>query len=279
MDRIFERHFLNLFLLIVVSKMTLSLPSFKNIHKGSHGRIAIIGGSRHYTGAPFFSGIASLKTGADLCSILTHREAMTPIKSYSPDLMVSDVTDAEHRDRVLLKAHAVVLGPGLSRDNSFEVILDSIKPTDTPVIIDADGIFFYKPGLFKNVVLTPNVNEYKQLVKRNSSAVDLARELRATILLKGENDQVITKDGITTIEAESAPRRCGGQGDLLTGILATLCAWNPNNIVECCEFASKILRKAANLAYENSSGRSLISSDIVNYIGQAFEIIFPEDQI
>jgi ATP-dependent NAD(P)H-hydrate dehydratase len=34
--------------------------------KGQHGRVAVIGGCEDYTGAPYFSAMASARLGADL---------------------------------------------------------------------------------------------------------------------------------------------------------------------------------------------------------------------
>ncbi|KAJ3287334.1 hypothetical protein HK104_008650 [Borealophlyctis nickersoniae] len=63
-------------------------PLTEALHKGQAGRIAVIGGSEDYTGAPYFAGIASLKVGADLCHVFCERNAGVVLKSYSPELMV-----------------------------------------------------------------------------------------------------------------------------------------------------------------------------------------------
>ena len=43
------------------------LPKRKlNSHKGTYGRVAIIGGSTGMTGAPYLSSLAALRTGAGL---------------------------------------------------------------------------------------------------------------------------------------------------------------------------------------------------------------------
>eukprot|EP00835_Amoeboradix_gromovi_P004625 NODE_371_length_9954_cov_0.100355.p4 type:complete len:264 gc:universal NODE_371_length_9954_cov_0.100355:289-1080(+) len=256
----------------------LNLPSFSAIHKGSHGRIAIVGGSEHYTGAPFFSGISSLRTGADLVSILTHPNALIPIKCYGPDLMVSDYNDVEKFKSVMDKAHSVVLGPGLAKYEKTSEIFDQIKlKADIPVVIDADGLAFYKPGMFKKVILTPNAKEYKNLNPRNLSGMELAKQLQAVILLKGDNDRIISYDTIKVVDEKTTPRRCGGQGDILAGILATFAAWNPDDLENAAVHASKLLRRSALLCYTNSQGRSMISSEIPNFIGQAFNSLFPND--
>ena len=66
------------------------IPSLSyNLHKGQLGRIGVIGGSRDYCGAPYYCGESTLKFGADLCTIYCSYDALIPIKSYSPELMVT----------------------------------------------------------------------------------------------------------------------------------------------------------------------------------------------
>lgn len=52
--------------------------------KGDNGRVAVIGGSFEFTGAPFYSAISSLKVGGDLAHIFCSKSASPSIKSYSP---------------------------------------------------------------------------------------------------------------------------------------------------------------------------------------------------
>ena len=57
-------------------------PLTSTSHKGSHGRIAIFGGSEKYTGAPYYAAQSALNTGVDLVTIFCAKEASTPIKCY-----------------------------------------------------------------------------------------------------------------------------------------------------------------------------------------------------
>lgn len=100
------------------------IPSLsESSHKGQSGRIGVIGGSREYTGAPYFSAISSLKTGADLSYVFCTNDAATVIKSYSPELIVYPVLDS--RDGLeeiishLPRLHALVIGPGLGRNDDL----------------------------------------------------------------------------------------------------------------------------------------------------------------
>ena len=60
----------------------------KEMHKGQSGKVAVVGGSAEYTGAPYFAAMSSLRVGADLSYVLTTRDAAPVIKSYSPELIV-----------------------------------------------------------------------------------------------------------------------------------------------------------------------------------------------
>ena len=76
-------------------------PLSSSSHKGSHGRIAILGGSNKYTGAPYYAAQAALNCGVDLATIFCATEASVPIKCYSPELMVQGVYSIEQLDELL----------------------------------------------------------------------------------------------------------------------------------------------------------------------------------
>lgn len=69
----------------ILAQLAGVLPSLKPLgHKGDNGRIAVIGGSYEFTGAPFYSAISALKTGADMAHIFCSKSSSISIKSYSP---------------------------------------------------------------------------------------------------------------------------------------------------------------------------------------------------
>jgi ATP-dependent NAD(P)H-hydrate dehydratase len=82
-------------------------------HKGQHGRVGVIGGSVDYTGAPYYAAESALRFGADLSFVFCAKQAMVPIKSYSPELMVTAFYDADNiedqQDKVLMRLHAYSL--------------------------------------------------------------------------------------------------------------------------------------------------------------------------
>ena len=107
--------------------------------KGENGRMAVIGGSFQFTGAPYYSAISALRIGGDLSHIFCSKFSSPAIKSYSPEIIVHPlfVSDEEikyeQREMHLLinewgaklkswqKAiHSWIIGPGLGRDRYMQ---------------------------------------------------------------------------------------------------------------------------------------------------------------
>lgn len=265
-----------------VGKCLLPHADF-NQSKGDNGRVAVIGGSSDYTGAPYFSAISSMQFGADLAFVFCASEASIPIKCYSPDLMVtpfyqqSDLdimhqlqcSDQEYIDKVAQLASKVinsfhrfdslVIGPGLGRDHVvLDVVADVItyaKNNEKLLIIDADGLYLLSKKLhlisgYHKCVLTPNNGEFNRLYEAAVSAGMIDHDMHpvsndptianyekvrllsvalngVTILRKGYQDVISNGNDVYVLDASQHinPKRCGGQGDILSGCLGTSCYW------------------------------------------------------
>lgn len=170
------------------------IPRFDvDFHKGQHGKVAVIGGSFEYTGAPYYAAASSLRTGSDLTFILCAPSAALAIKSYSPETIVHGVLPLVgdgpgferpigHEERALGTLNdferladrfdCVVIGPGLGREDvtlrAVSKIIGSAIKRGLPLVLDGDALFLLarKPDLlngYQNVILTPNVMEFKRL--------------------------------------------------------------------------------------------------------------------
>ncbi|XP_049876658.1 ATP-dependent (S)-NAD(P)H-hydrate dehydratase-like [Pectinophora gossypiella] len=282
------------------------VPSLDGKHKGEAGKVGVIGGSVEYTGAPYFAAISALKAGADLVYVITTDSAAPVIKTYSPDLIVYPYLHKEYRSVIhslLPKMDVVVIGPGLGRENeTLSLIYDIIstcKDLLKPLVIDADGLYaisrnvsiikdYPSPG----VILTPNHYEAERL--KISVSDDTSNWYRywgdyVSILVKDSEDQF--HSNIPNLEwhvsGGGTGRRAGGQGDILSGILATLYNWSlkanlcvkyPVQVAQslACYVASNLTRTCNFKAYL-IYGRSMTASDMINKIHVAFEYILTRD--
>lgn len=162
-------------------------------HKGQNGKIGVIGGSFEYTGAPYYGAAAALRGGGDLSHIFCTNQAATPIKSYSPEIIVHPYLIAQtelKREPTLeevkecvkstskwyVAMNAMVIGSGLGRDDAVSQCIEELYSNLDKTITVCDGDFFWylteknKESLAEKIkkrakftVLTPNVAEFKRI--------------------------------------------------------------------------------------------------------------------
>ncbi|RMZ90308.1 hypothetical protein DV736_g2445, partial [Chaetothyriales sp. CBS 134916] len=183
-------------------------PMLPKFHKGQLGRVAVIGGSADYTGAPYFSAMASARLGCDLSFVICEPSAAPTIKSYSPNLMVSpilrslaSISPAQRESEpsgdelakpileMLPRLHVLVIGPGLGRDEitlkQVKAVIQAARRRDPPVpmVLDAEALWLIQtdPDIikgYKECILTPNVVEFGRLAK--SVGLDLSNGKQET---------------------------------------------------------------------------------------------------
>ena len=288
-----------------VPKLSMSMS------KGVCGRIGIFGGCNTYTGASYFSAISALKCGADIVHVFCEKDAGPVMRMYSPELIMHPTLDQEYGmveiDAWLPKLDCVVLGHGLGRSQHMlariSIILEKIKRLKLPIVIDGDGLWhvMVSPGILKGytrAVITPNAEEFAQLVevilhKEISKSVcpdvelleDLSKALgNLTIIHKGAHDMISNGHYTEDCHAGGSPRRCGGQGDILAGMLATFLHWSYSK--ESCKEpgpsiiagwgACRLVRGCSEQGF-NMEGRSLTASDIVKQIHSEFTRLFESE--
>ncbi|XP_029314831.1 ATP-dependent (S)-NAD(P)H-hydrate dehydratase isoform X1 [Cottoperca gobio] len=294
-------------ILSLVKSIVPPLTSKK--HKGQDGRIGIIGGCQDYTGAPYFAAISALKAGADLSHVFCTKDAATVIKSYSPELIVHPVLDSpnavEEIEKWLPRLHGLVVGPGLGREDvllkTAKVVIEKSKARDIPIVIDADGLWLVaqQPSViqgYKKGILTPNFMEFTRLYEalhhEPMDISDLQRSImqlsvamgNLTVVLKGEQDLITDGSKVISCSIEGSGRRCGGQGDLLSGSVGVFAHWahtasaagmgrsvNPSMIAA---FGACSLTRQCNSQAFQRHGRSTTTTDMIQEIGPAFKKLF-----
>lgn len=278
-------------------------------HKGQDGRIGVIGGCQDYTGAPYFAAISALKVGADLSHVFCTKDAAPVIKSYSPELIVHPVLDSpnavEEIEKWLPRLHGLVVGPGLGRDNyilkTTKEIIERSKVRDIPIVIDADGLWLVtqQPAIiqgYQKSILTPNIMEFTRLYEAmlhepmdstnpQFSVTQLSIAMgNLTLVLKGEQDLITDGRKVISCGIEGSGRRCGGQGDLLSGSIGVLAHWahaasaagmfrGMNPSVVAAYGACSLTRQCNSQAFQRH-GRSTTTSDMIMEIGSAFRKLF-----
>lgn len=209
----------------------------KNSNKYNYGSVLTVGGSKGMMGAPVMAAYAALKTGSGLSSIAVNEiNTQYRIDNY-PELMECFYQDTINFKGCLSKKSIVIFGPGLGRKNDLnKELLKYLLKSNIPLVIDADGLFYFKEYLKDNetypqVVITPHLGELAMLLGKETKEVindslkdilKLSNTYDITVVLKGYCTLISDKD-ITYFSRNGNPGMAtAGSGDVLSGIIGSL---------------------------------------------------------
>ena len=258
-------------------------------HKGIYGHGLMIAGSYGKMGAAILGARAALRTGIGLVTCRIPRCGYHVLQASIPEAMaITDNNESVISDPGALDFFdAAAIGPGIGTDPvTQEAIHKIILNCGKPLVIDADGINIL--GLNKNwlselpggTILTPHVKEFERIAgktensfKRLERQVEFASEYNCVVILKGAYTAVATPEGNVYFNSTGNPGMAtAGSGDVLTGMILSLLAqgYSPENSSLIGVYLHGL---AGDIAALKSGFESIIASDIIDNIGNAFNKI------
>ena len=206
--------------------------------KYSRGGIGLVGGGDAYVGAAVLAGGGALRAGAGILRVHAPRETIAAVRQRWPETVGIPLDLAALADEP--KVDAWVVGPGLGTDDEAAAVLDAVLARPEPVVLDADAITLIAQRRQTLVdraaptVLTPHTGEFGRITDLSADDVaadplaatrSAARELGATVLLKGMRTVVCTPGGDARINPTGTPwLAAAGSGDVLAGALGAYLA-------------------------------------------------------
>ena len=281
-----------------VRKLLPPREHFSN--KGTYGTVALIGGSLPYSGAIRLAAMANaaMRSGAGIARVAAPK-SLCPVVAAA--VLESTLCPMEDRDGALLfseeglvsavrgtRVAAFGMGAG-NTEETRKIVAWLLRHYDGILILDADGLNALTaigPDCLRTagcrVILTPHPGEFARLNACTvrevlgapvAMAEDFAARYGATVLLKGS--ATLVTDGKTT---RLADRGCpgmatAGSGDVLSGILAALCGWIPDDLPATAAAAAWINGYAGELAQGKSSDISMTAGDTARALPEVFRLL------
>ena len=263
----------------------LARPAFA--HKGQMGHGLIIAGSYCMAGAALLATQACLRAGAGKVSVNTPRRNISILQTAVPEAVIlpsseetiyAEVVETDEFD-------AVGIGPGLGQSEQTAIALISqLRRTQCPLVVDADAINIlgnhraWLQQLPKGVIFTPHPKEFDRLeghsadsYERLTKACNLARRIQGYVVLKGHHTAICLPSGQVLFNTTgNAGMATAGSGDVLTGIITGLLARGYKQ-QEACVVGVYLHGLAGDLAASDLGEESLLASDIIRYLPQAFK--------
>ncbi len=214
-------------------------------HKGMNGRVAIIGGSLDYYGAPLLAGMGALFGGSDLVHLCVPECNFAVSRTYYPDFIVKpfpgEYLDARGVEPITLmseKQGCLVIGPGIGeRQETLEAIQAIVKKAKCPIVLDAQAIYALprdKTRGNSSILMTPHAQEFSNfcdkrfpslLIEKVEMVKKCATELNVNVLLKNPVDILASNKGDFCInQMGNSGMTSGGTGDVLAGLIGSLIA-------------------------------------------------------
>ncbi|MDL2274247.1 NAD(P)H-hydrate dehydratase [Oscillospiraceae bacterium OttesenSCG-928-G22] len=222
------------------------LPRPTDAHKGTAGKLLVVGGSVGYTGAPVFAAKAAVRSGAGLVFVGVPSSVYPIVAGKALEEMVFPLPDRDGKlsekaaEEILSRMEscdACVLGPGLGRSADVtKLVSELVQNGKGPLLVDADGINALAENILvlrnrSDVVLTPHDGEFMRLTGgpisggRMSAARAFAAEHGVTLVLKGSGTVVASPDGHAFVGTTGNPGMAkGGSGDVLSGMVGAFLA-------------------------------------------------------
>ncbi|MEN2984044.1 MAG: NAD(P)H-hydrate dehydratase [Dictyoglomaceae bacterium] len=275
------------------------IPSFSlNVHKGSKGKVLIIGGSVQYTGAPILSAKASLRSSCGIVYLALPESISNIHRSTNPEIIFIPLKDemgfiSEDNVPFILDKiakfgiDAIGLGPGIGLSETTQKFVRELSlKLSIPLVIDADGLTAIKPILYRlnkgNIILTPHLGEMARLldisleeIQRNRFKIsqEFSKRYNINLILKGPYSLSSFPDGEIYVNPFASPLLAtAGSGDVLTGIIVSLLAQNLD-IKKACILGNYLHSLSALVFKEKYGERGLIAGDILENIPLAYSLL------
>ncbi len=260
-------------------------PRRFDMHKGEAGRVGIVAGSPGLLGAALLSAAGALRGGAGLVSlyVLENHYPLVVSAGPPPEAMVKPI--ANYRAVLSEKIDVLAAGPGigtLAGDNRAG-LCELLSRFEGSLVVDADALnLVAEEGpagiLHERMVVTPHPGELRRLLPEAASLgrAETARRFvelfPCTLLSKGARTIVTAPEQDLHFNSTGTPGMAtGGQGDVLTGLLAALLAGGLAPL-DAARAGAWLAGRASELALAtgSESEQSLLAGDTARHLGGAW---------
>jgi ADP-dependent NAD(P)H-hydrate dehydratase len=259
-------------------------------HKGTFGRLLVVGGNDGMLGAPTLAATAALRMGAGLVQLAVPRAILHACLAITPELIGLGLGKAAGKDELLKAAEsadAIVIGPGLGQTPESLGRLTRLVRLEKPMVVDADALNLLSkekrwPNYFKaKAVLTPHPGEMARLGKllghtqvptddegRKKLAELAAKTFGQVVLLKGHRTVISDGNRSYVNQTGDSTLAKAGAGDVLSGVIGCLLAQKMPPFGAAC-LGAHLHGRAGELAGQKLGKRSALARDVIQHLASA----------
>lgn len=263
----------------------------KFAHKGDFGFGLVIAGSYDMPGAAVMAAKAAMRGGIGKVMVHSVKRVTDILPIALPEAILHTDENEQSISSIdierLSGINAIAVGPGIGKcQRTVSMVKNLIDDVRSPMIFDADALNILSENktwlayLPPYSILTPHRKEFERLAGRSANDFELrdnlvrfAQRYSVIVVLKGAHTAIAFPDGSVRYNTTGNPGMAtAGSGDVLTGLLLALLAqgYEPTIAVQLGVFLHGL---AGDEALNKQSEQSLIATDIVESLGEAYKRI------
>jgi NAD(P)H-hydrate epimerase len=251
-----------------------------------------------YTGAAYLATAACLRSGAGYTALFLPAKILPYYILKAPEALLVSVCKGERyafdssKMRVLCTYDSVAFGMGMGVSKEvYQGAEYLLKHYDGKLILDADGLnslAVYAQDLRElfqsakcDVLITPHAKEFSRLFVMPMEEIlsapavaahEKAKQYGISILLKGWETAI--SNGVKTriVDRGTSGQAKGGSGDVLSGLIAGLCAQGVSAF-DGGVLGGYLAGLSAEIATAKTGEYSLLATDVIQYLGRAFQTV------
>jgi ADP-dependent NAD(P)H-hydrate dehydratase / NAD(P)H-hydrate epimerase len=257
-----------------------------NSHKGTYGKLLIVGGSAAYRGAMGLAARAAYRIGAGLVSVSTPDAV---VQSLAGEVQEATWLPEETSEFQATDYNAVLVGPGWGQSERTRRLLANLLTQDHlhDLVMDADGLNLlaeqpeWWQKLPPDTVITPHPGEMARLSGLSTGDVQAARaelalakaaEWQVILVFKGAHTLIASPDGgMTALPFKTDALAKAGTGDVLAGMIAGL-RTQGLSAYEAAVAGSYLHGLAGERATQKvGTTRSVLAGDVIDSVAAALQ--------
>ena len=265
-------------------------------HKGSYGKVLMIGGSKSMHGALMLAAKAALHSGLGTLTLFLPDCISSILSMKLEESMILSAPSREgyfaEQAVAYLKKHlsaydVVAIGNGMGRNKVSGELVKTVLESELPCILDGDAIYEagkMMPKLNRKaaVILTPHIKEMSYLChcevrKIIEEPLRYAHEFveqypQVTLVLKDQHTIICNKNNMYMNTAGNHALAKGGSGDVLCGILTGLFAQG-KDALKASAAAVYVHASCADELIKNDDAYSIQASDVIEKLSYIYKKI------
>ena len=256
---------------------------YVNGHKGSYGHLGLVMGSSSMLGALLLASKSAMHMGLGKLSTYISEKQYRHYMQLIPEAIAH--LHGKPLKNFIENVNCLICGCGLGLgDLELGFVKTILTCAKNSVVLDADALTLVAKHRLnladhqaKNFVITPHPKEFARLIQKDVRAilenrVSLARQFATknnlTLVLKGENTLIATKDGKVYINSlNSSVLSKAGSGDVLAGMIGSLLA-RGMSAERASTVAVMLHGKVAQLIEKNYGAYAGQTSQLIRMVGK-----------